>query len=119
MRARVFILTGALVGGLAAAPAPARVAQEGTGSGNLDHVLNLPHTTADGEAGASGSDIEYYDISDLSDIQGLGPDPATGVEHHGTGLVAAGSSVQLASAPERWSRSRRDLAGRRNPAARG
>jgi hypothetical protein len=63
MKVRALLLTATLVGGFAAAPAASDVAEEGVGSDNIEHVLNVPHTTADGEPGAGGSDIEFFDIS--------------------------------------------------------
>lgn len=62
------LLTVMLVGSLGAAPSTSNVvAEEGVGSANLEHVLNIPHTTAEGEDGASGSDIEFFEITYRAD----------------------------------------------------
>ena len=63
MRARILMLSAVVAGATAAAPAATTVAAEGTGSSNLEHVLNVPHTTADGSPGANGSDIEFFEVS--------------------------------------------------------
>ncbi|MBW3620120.1 MAG: hypothetical protein KY461_07745 [Actinobacteria bacterium] len=72
MKFRALVLTGSLTGVLAAAPVPpppdvtavAAAAQEGVGSENVEHVLNLPHDADGIDPGADGgSDIEFFEIT--------------------------------------------------------
>lgn len=111
MRSRSALLSAALLvavlPGLPSASADRSAAEEGTGSENLVHVANVPHTAAPGgTVGSKGSDVEFatLDVTGLPQAEELGVGGARDFAVAGTinidGVKNSGMHVYDVTDPE-------------------